>query len=172
MSERVGLVTLKGNPIKISGPGIKVGDSAPDFKVTANDMSTKTLADCAGKVVIISVVPSIDTPVCDTSTRKFNEQASQLPGVAIVTISRDLPFAQKRWCGAAGIQNIMVLSDFRDHSFGKAYGYEIVDGALTGILARAIVVIDKQGVVRYEQIVPEIAQEPDYDKAMAAAKAL
>ncbi|NJL31733.1 MAG: thiol peroxidase [Phycisphaerales bacterium] len=172
MSERAGLVTLKGNPIKVSGPGIKVGDKAPDFKVTANDLSTKTLADCAGKVVILSSVPSLDTAVCDKSTRKFNEDASKVPGVVIVTVSRDLPFAQKRWCGAAGIQNVMTLSDFRDHSFGKAYGYEITDGALAGLLARAIVVIDKTGVIRYEQIVPEIAQEPDYDKALAVAKGL
>lgn len=172
MSERAGLVTFKGNPIKISGPGITVGQQAPDFQVTANDLSTKTLADFAGKVVIVSSVPSLDTPVCDKSTRKFNEDASKIPGLMIVTISRDLPFAQKRWCAAAGIQNVVTLSDFRDHSFGKAYGYEIVDGALAGILARAIVVIDKQGVIRHEQIVAEIAQEPDYDKALAVAQGL
>lgn len=172
MSERAGLVTLKGNPLKIGGNPIKVGAKAPEFAVVANDLSTKKLADCAGKVVILSVVPSLDTPVCDRSTRKFNEEASKLTDTVIVTVSRDLPFAQKRWCGAAGVANVMTVSDFRDHSFGKNYGYEIVDGPLAGLLARAVVVVDKTGTVRYEEIVPEIAQDPNYDAALAAAKAL
>ena len=172
MSDRSGLVTFKGNAITISGPGVKVGAKAPGFELVANDLSTKTLADFAGKVAIISVVPSLDTGICDKSTRKFNEEASKLGDVVILTVSRDLPFAQKRWCGAAGVEKVVTLSDFRGGSFGKNYGYEMTQGPLKGLLTRAVVVVDKQGVVQYEEIVSEIVQEPNYDAALASAKKL
>jgi thiol peroxidase len=168
--ERKGLVTMKGKPVTLIGQAIKVGQKAPDFEVTANDLSHVRFSSFAGKVCIIASVPSLDTSVCDMETRKFNEKAAGLgPDVVILTISMDLPFAQKRWCGAAGIKNLQTLSDYRDASFGMAYGVLIKDLRL---LARAVFVVDKKGVVRYLQIVPEIATEPDYDAALKAAKEL
>jgi thiol peroxidase len=170
MEERTGIVTMKGKPVTLLGKTVKVGQKAPDFEVTANDLSPVKLSSFAGKVCIIASVPSLDTSVCDLETRKFNEKAAQLgDDVVVLTISMDLPFAQKRWCGAAGIKNVQTLSDHRDASFGRAYGVLIKDLRL---LARAVFVVDKKGVVRYLQIVPEIATEPDYDAALKAVKEL
>ena len=170
MEERKGLVTMKGKPITLVGQAVKVGQKAPDFEVTANDLSPVKFSSFAGKVCIIASVPSLDTSVCDLETRKFNEKAAQLGSdVVVLTISMDLPFAQKRWCGAAGIKNVQTLSDYRDASFGNAYGVLIKDLRL---LARTVFVVDKKGVVRYLQIVPEIATEPDYDAALKAVKEL
>lgn len=168
MTERTGVTTLKGNPVTVVGPELKVGDAAPDFKLKATDMSDKTLADYAGKVKLISVVPSIDTPVCDTETRKFNEAAAGLgDNVVILTVSVDLPPAMKRWCAAAGIDKVVTLSDYLDHSFGKAYGVRIKE---IGLLARTIFVVDGDNKITYIQRVPEVAQEPNYDEVLAAAK--
>jgi thioredoxin-dependent peroxiredoxin len=170
MEERKGLVTMKGKPVTLVGQAVKAGQKAPDFEVTANDLSPVKFSSFAGKVCIIASVPSLDTSVCDMETRKFNEKAAELGSdVVVLTISMDLPFAQKRWCGAAGIKNVQTLSDYRDASFGNAYGVLIKDLRL---LARAVFVVDKKGVVRYLQIVPEIATEPDYDAALKAAKEL
>jgi thiol peroxidase len=170
MEERTGIVTMKGKPVTLLGPAVKVGQKAPDFEVVANDLSTVKLSSFAGKTCIIVSVQSLDTSVCDMETRKFNEKAGQLGSdVLVLTISMDLPFAQRRWCGAAGIKNVQTLSDHREASFGKAYGVLIKDLRL---LARAVFVVDNKGVVRYVQIVPEIATEPDYDAAMKAVKEL
>lgn len=168
--ERKGMVTMKGNPIVLVGNEVKVGDKAPDFEVTANDLSPVKLSSFAGKVCIITVVPSIDTGVCDKMTRKFNEEAASLgKDATVIAISMDLPFAQARWCGAAGIKNLQTLSDYRLASFGNAYGMLIKDLRL---LARGIFVVDKQQIVRYVQLVPEITQEPNYKEAIEAAKKL
>lgn len=170
MEERKGLVTMKGKPVTLVGQAVKVGQKAPDFEVMANDLSRVKFSSFAGKVCIIASVPSLDTSVCDLETRKFNEKAAQLGSdVVVLTISMDLPFAQKRWCGAAGIKNIQTLSDYRDASFGNAYGVLIKDLRL---LARAVFVVDKKGIVRYLQIVPEIATEPDYDAVLKAVREL
>ena len=166
MNERPGVVTLKGNPFTLVGPELKVGDTAPDFAVTANDLSPVKLTDFKGKVCVISSVPSLDTPVCDTSTRRFNEEATGLgPDVVVLTISMDLPFAQARWCGAAGVKNVQTLSDHKDASFGLGYGLLIKELRL---LARAVMVVDKSGKIQYIELVKEIAQEPDYDAVLAA----
>ena len=169
MTERPNAVTLKGNPKTLVGAELKVGDKAPDFSLVANDMSAKTLKDYAGKVKIISVVPSIDTPVCDSETRKFNEHADKLgDDIVVLTVSVDTPMAQKRWCAGAGISKVHLLSDFKDHAFGPAYGVRIKE---VGLLAREVIVVDKNDKVTYVQLVKEVADEPDYDKALAAAKA-
>ena len=169
MTERAAAVTLKGNPVTLVGDELKVGDKAPDFVLKANDMSDKSLKDFAGKVKIISIVPSLDTPVCDTQTRRFNKDAGGLDGVVVLTVSVDLPMAQKRWCGAAGVENVVCLSDFKDHSFGKAYGVRIKE---VGLLARQVMVVDKDDTIKYVELVPEVTQEPNYDAALAAAKGL
>lgn len=166
--ERSGGTTFKGAPLTLVGPALAVGDSAPDFAVTANDLSEFTLSDSGGKVRIIGVVPSLDTPVCDQQTRRFNEEASGLgDGVAILTISADLPFAQARFCGAAGIDRVQTLSDHRDVSFGTAYGVLIKELRL---LSRAIFVVDREGVIRHAEYVPEMTDHPAYDAALDAAK--
>lgn len=165
--ERQGAITFKGKPVTLLGPEIKVGDQAPDFTVLANDLSPVTLADSKGSVRIISVVPSLDTGVCDQQTRRFNEEAGKLEGVKVLTISVDLPFAQKRWCGAAGIENVQTLSDHRDLSFGTAYGVAIKELRL---LARAVFVIDKNDKVVYAEYVPEVTNHPDYEAPILAAK--
>ncbi|MBW8002260.1 MAG: thiol peroxidase [Planctomycetes bacterium] len=163
-------VTMKGSPLALQGDDVEVGQAAPDFEVIANDLSGVKLSSFKGKVCIISSVPSLDTSVCDTMTRRFNEEADRLgDDVIVLTISMDLPFAQKRWCGAAGIENIQTLSDHRDMAFGKAYGLVIKDLRL---LARAVFVVDKEGIIRYKQIVEELTDEPDYDAALQAAKNL
>ena len=160
-------VTFKGNPVTLVGSKVNVGDKAPDFKVLAKDLSEVTLADSNGKVRLISVVPSIDTGVCEAQTLRFNQEASKLDGVEILTISVDLPFAQKRWCAAEGVENLQTLSDHRDLSFGTNYGVAIEELRL---LARATFVIDSTGKVTYAEYVPEVTDHPDYDKAVEAAK--
>ena len=168
MNERQGLVTFKGNPLTLVGNEVKVGDSAPDFMALANDLSPVNLYSYKGKPIIISSVPSLDTPICDMSTRRFNEEAINYgDDVAILTVSMDLPFAQARWCGAAGVKNVVTLSDYKDASFGMQYGLLIKELRL---LARAVFVIDKNGKIQYLELVPEIAQEPNYDSALEALK--
>ncbi|WP_050181121.1 thiol peroxidase [Domibacillus robiginosus] len=161
-------VTFKGNPVTLIGDEVKVGDQAPDFTVLANDLSPVTLADTAGKVRLISVVPSIDTGVCDAQTRRFNEEAAKVDNVEVLTISADLPFAQKRWCAAAGLENVKTLSDHRDFSFAKAYGVGIKELRL---LARSVFVIDSNDKVTYVEYVGEGTDHPDYVAAIEAAKA-
>ena len=160
-------ITFKNNPVTLIGNEVKVGEKAPNFSVLRNDLSVATLADYVGKVKIISVIPSIDTGVCDAQTRRFNEEANQLGDVQILTISVDLPFAQKRWCAAAGIENVEVLSDHRDLSFGEAYGVAISELRL---LARAVFVIDSEDQVVYTEYVSEATDHPNYEAAIAAAK--
>lgn len=163
-------ITFKGNPVKLVGPELKVGETAPDFSVLDNFLAPVNLATFAGKVKVISSVPSLDTPVCDTETRRFNKEAASLPGeVAVLTVSVDLPFAQKRWCGAAGIDKVVTLSDYRDRSFGQAYGVLIDDLKL---LSRSIFVVDRDNVIRYIQHVPEVTQEPDYNAVLEAVRPL
>jgi thiol peroxidase len=163
-------VKMKGKLLTLVGNEVKIGQPAPDCEVIANDMSKVLLSSFADKVRIICSVPSLDTSVCDKETRRFNEEAGRLGAdVAVLTISMDLPFAQKRWCGAAGVKNVQTLSDYRDASFGKAYGVLIKELRL---LARAVFVIDKKGLVRYVQIVEETSNEPDYDAALEAARKL
>ena len=160
-------ITFKNNPVTLLGSEVKVGQKAPEFTVLRNDLSVATLADFSGQVKIISVVPSIDTGVCDAQTRKFNEEASKLDNVKILTVSVDLPFAQKRWCAAAGIDKVEVLSDHRDLSFGEAYGVAIAELRL---LARAVFVLDSNDTVVYAEYVSEATDHPDYEAALAAAK--
>ncbi len=163
-------VTLKGNPITLIGKEQKIGEPAPPFHAIQQDLSAKEFQFGDGKVYVISAVPSLDTPVCDTETRKFNDIAAKLSDdVEIITISMDLPFAQKRWCGAAGVDRVTVVSDYRDADFGQKYGVLIEELRL---LARAIFVIDREDVIRYIQIVPEIGQEPDYDEVVETVKKL
>jgi thioredoxin-dependent peroxiredoxin len=162
-------VTFKGNPITLLGNEVKVGDVAPNFTVLANDLSPVTLDDLKGKVTVISVVPSIDTGVCDAQTRRFNEEAAQLDGIQVLTISVDLPFAQKRWCGAAGIDKVQTLSDHRELSFGKAFGVAIEELRL---LTRSVFVLNAAGEVVYAQYVSEATDHPDYEAPILAAKAL
>lgn len=170
MNERSGIITFKGNPFTLLGPELKVGGKAPDFAVVDNGLAPVTLASSAGKIRIISTVPSLDTPVCDSETRRFNQEAAALPGnVTVLTISLDLPFAQKRWCGAAGIDRVATLSDYRDRSFGQNYGVLIKELLL---LTRAIFIIDAADTIRYIQIVPEVTNEPDYAAVITAVKAL
>ncbi len=170
--ERKGVVTLRGNPLTLSGPEIKVGQAAPDFTVVDNNLQPVRLSDAKGKVVIVSAVPSVDTPVCDTETRRFNQEAAALGGdIEVWTISMDLPFAQKRWCGAAGVDRVKTLSDFRERTFSQNYGVLIKDGPLAGVTARAVFVVGKDGKVKHVEYVKEIATEPQYDAILAAAKA-
>lgn len=161
---------MKGNPLTLIGHAVKAGDVAPDFTVTGNDLTPVSLSGLRGKVLVLSVVPSLDTGVCDTQTRKFNEAAASLgKNVEILTISMDLPFAQKRWCGAAGVDRVRTLSDYKDAAFGKSYGLLIEELRL---LARAVLVVDGEGKVRYIQVVKELTQEPDYEAALKAVRAL
>ncbi|OIU70846.1 thiol peroxidase [Rossellomorea aquimaris] len=160
-------ITFKNNPVTLLGSEVKVGDKAPDFTVLANDLSEVTLNDSKGKVRLISVVPSIDTGVCDAQTRKFNEEAAKFDNVEVLTVSVDLPFAQKRWCGANGIENVQTLSDHRDLSFAEAYGVHIQELRL---LARAVFVVDSSDEVTYVEYVSEATNHPDYDAAVEAVK--
>lgn len=170
MSERTGIITFKGNPFTLLGPELKVGAKAPDFVVVDNALAPVTLASSTGKIRVISAVPSLDTPVCDTETRRFNQEAASLPGdVLVLTVSLDLPFAQKRWCGAAGIDKVITLSDYRERSFGQNYGVLIKELLL---LTRAIFVIDANDTIRYIQIVPEVTAEPDYEAVLSAVQRL
>jgi len=161
-------VTLGGNPVKTSGELPKVGSKAPDFKLVKNDLSIVSLADFAGSQLVLNIFPSIDTGTCATSVRKFNESASQLNNTKVLCISRDLPFAQKRFCGAEGLENVINLSDFNTGSFGKEYGLEMVESVLAGLHSRVVIVLDEKGTVKYTEQVPEIADEPNYDKALAS----
>lgn len=170
MQERDGIVTMKGNPITLMGTELQVGDKAPDFVAIDNDLNPVSFDSFRGKVCIVSSVPSLDTPVCDMETRRFNDEAGRLgDNVEILTISMDLPFAQKRWCGAAGVDRVQTLSDHRDAAFGQAYGVLIKGFRL---LARAVFVVDKEGTIRYIELVKEIASEPDYDSVLTAVKEL
>lgn len=170
MPEVKDAVTMKGNPVTLVGNVVEVGSPAPDVTLTANDLSDFSLSSLKGKKVLVSVVPSLDTPVCDTQTTRFNSAAEDLgDDVVIVTVSMDLPFAQKRWCGSSGIDKVKTVSDHRSAAFGEAYGV-LVKGIR--LLARAIFIIDAEGILRYKQIVPEITQEPDYDEAITAVKNL
>jgi thiol peroxidase len=163
-------ITLGGDPIHTSGELPKVGSAAPDFILTATDLKDVSLKDFAGKRKVLNIVPSLDTPVCATSTRKFNEKAGALPDTVVLVISADLPFASKRFCAAEGLANVSPLSTFRSPGFGKAWGVTILDGPLAGVTARAVVVLDARDRVIHSQLVPEIKQEPDYEAALAALR--
>lgn len=170
MKERKNAIMMKSAPLTLVGNEVGVGEPAPDFEVLDNDLSPVKLSAFRGKVCIISSVPSLDTPVCDTQTRRFNEEAGHLgDDVVVLTISMDLPFAQKRWCGAAGVKNVQTLSDHRAASFATAFGVLIRELRL---LARAVFIVDKDGIVRYIQIVNELTDEPDYESALKAVKEL
>jgi thiol peroxidase len=163
-------VTLKGNPIHTSGELPAVGAKAPDFKLTAGDLKDLSLADFKGKRKVLNIVPSLDTAVCATSTRRFNQAAGNLPNTVVLVVSADLPFAAKRFCTTEGLQNVVPLSLMRDRKFAQDYGVLLTDGPLAGLCARAVVVLDENDKVVYRQLVPEIGQEPDYDHALAAVK--
>ena len=166
MEERTGSITFQGNPLTLLGNEVKVGDKAPDFELLDNDLNPVNLSGFRGKVCVISSVPSLDTPICDMETRRFNEEAGKLgDNVSILTVSMDLPFAQKRWCGAAGVENVTTLSDHRDAKFGENYGVLIKELRL---LARAIFVVDREGVIQYVQLVKEVTEEPDYEAVISA----
>jgi thiol peroxidase len=164
-------VTFKGNPIDVSGSFPQKGQKAPDFKLVAKDLKDVSLADYAGKRKILNIVPSLDTQVCATSTRKFNEKAGSLPNTVVLVISADLPFASSRFCAAEGLNNVVTLSTMRSgREFMRSYGVEIASGPLTGVTARGVVVLDEKDNVVHSELVPEIAQEPNYDSALAALK--
>ena len=170
MKEQKGLITMKGETLTLVGNKVKVGEAAPNFEVLANDLSPVKPSAFRGKVCIILSVPSLDTTVCDTMTRRFNQEAASFgEDVAVLTISMDLPFAQKRWCGAAGVNNVQALSDHREASFGMAFGMLIKELRL---LARAVFVVDKDGIIRYLQVVNELTNQPDYEAALNTAKQL
>jgi thioredoxin-dependent peroxiredoxin len=166
MAERTGLVTFKGNGVTLAGSEVKAGDAAPDFTAINQALEPVRLSDFKGQTVLISVVPSLDTGVCEMQTKRFNEEAGKL-GAKVLTISVDLPFAQKRFCGAHGIDNVVVVSDYKDREFGQKYGVYIKE---LGLLARSIFVVGPDGKVKHSEIVPEITTHPDYDKALAAAQ--
>jgi thiol peroxidase len=163
-------ITLGGTATKTIGELPAVGSKAPDFTLSASDLSTKTLSDFSGSNLILNIFPSVDTGVCATSVKTFNKSASDLDNTKVLCISRDLPFAQARFCGAEGIENVVMLSDFADGSFGKEYGVEITDGAFANLHSRAIVVVNCDGEVTHTEQVPEVGQEPNYDAALKAAQ--
>ena len=163
-------ITLKGNPIHTAGDLPAKGATAPDFKLTKTDLTDVGLKDFAGQKKILNVVPSLDTGVCATSAKKFNEAVAKLTGVVLLNVSADLPFAAGRFCESNGLKNVVALSTFRSPDFAQAYGVAIVDGPLAGLTARAVVVLDAQNKVRHAELVPEIAQEPDYAAALAAVR--
>lgn len=165
--ERPGVVTMRGNPVTLVGPEVKVGDAAPEFTVLGRDLSPVSSDRFKGKTRIISAVPSVDTPVCDAQTKRFNEEAAKLPGVEVLTISMDLPFAMNRWCAAAGVDKVQLLSDHRDASFGQNWGTLIKELRL---LTRAVFVVDKNDRVVHAEYVKEIASHPDYNAALDAAR--
>ena len=161
-------ITLGGNPINTSGELPAIGSQLADFKLVQNDLSVASLSSFAGKKLVLNIFPSIDTGTCAASVRKFNESASNLENTTVLCISRDLPFAQKRFCGAEGLENVVNLSDFQEGSFGKANGLDIIDGPLKGLLSRAIIVVDANGKVVHTEQVGEIANEPNYEAALAS----
>lgn len=163
-------VTLKGNPVRVDGQLPQPGSQAPAFTLVAGDLSDKSLTDFAGKRKVLNIFPSVDTPTCATSVRTFNAQASTLENTAVLCISADLPFAQKRFCGAEGLENVVNLSTQRGREFIEAYGVAIAEGPLKGLTARAVVVLDEQDKVLYSELVPEIGQEPNYEAALAVLK--
>lgn len=167
---RKGAVTLKGNPVELVGPELKPGDQVPDFTLQNTALQDVTLAASAGKTRIIASVPSLDTPVCHEETRRFNEQAGKLPNVQVLVVSMDLPFAQKRWCGAEGVENVQTLSAHRAAKFGEDYGVLIQGGPLDRCLARAVFVVDPQGKLKHVEYVKEITEHPNYEAALAAAQ--
>ncbi|MCR8659129.1 thiol peroxidase [Paenibacillus endoradicis] len=168
--ERTGVAAFKGSPLTLVGPQLNIGDQAPDFKLNKSLGEIVSLEDFAGKVKLISVIPSIDTGVCEAQTRRFNEEATKLgDNVAILTVSADLPFAQARWCGAEGINDVILLSDYRDNNFGIAYGVFIKEFAID---MRSIFVLDQNNVIQYVEYVSEMSSHPDYEAALAAAKQL
>ncbi|GKU79785.1 thiol peroxidase [Paenibacillus sp. L3-i20] len=168
--ERAGVATLKGNPITLVGPELKIGEAAPDFELNKSLVETVSLQDYAGKVKLVSVVPSIDTGVCDAQTRRFNEAAASLgDNVVVLTVSVDTPFAQSRWCAAAGIDKVVMLSDYKENSFGKSYGVLIKELALD---MRSIFIIDNNNTIQYVEYLSEMTEHPNYEQAIEAAKAL
>jgi thioredoxin-dependent peroxiredoxin len=170
MKERTGIITAKGSPLTLLGNELKVGDPSPDFELADNDLKPFKSSALKGKISVISTVPSLDTPTCDVETRRFNKEAEQLGDkVTVLTVSMDLPFAQKRWCGAAGVNNVMTLSDYRGAAFGTAYGVLIKE---LHLLARVIFVVDQKGIIRYIQTVKDITTEPNYDEVIGAVKKL
>ncbi|OGP87491.1 MAG: lipid hydroperoxide peroxidase [Deltaproteobacteria bacterium RBG_16_48_10] len=170
MQERTGIITMKGNPLTLIGNEVKVGDTAPEFTALDNNLSPVRLSSFKGKICVLASVPSLDTPVCDLETRKFNEEAGRLgANVVFLTISMDLPFAQRRWCGASGVTKVQTLSDHRDASFGTSYGVLIKELRL---LARAVFVVDQKGTIQHTQLVKEVTKEPDYDAVLSGLKKL
>jgi len=167
--ERPGAATLRGQPLTLIGPELKPGDKAPDFDVIDNSLNPVNLEKTGNAVRIFSVVPSLDTPVCDAQTKRFNDEVAKMPGLEVCTVSMDLPFAQKRWCGAFGVDHVKMLSDHRNASFGTAYGTLIKE---LRIESRAIFVVDKENVIRYVEYVKEVADFPDYEAALTAARSL
>jgi thiol peroxidase len=163
-------VTLKGNAVALTGTEVKVGQTAPDFKLQAADLSDYTLANSSGKTRIIAAVPSLDTPVCDLETKRFNDEAAKMSNVQVICVSMDLPFGQKRWCGASNVERVTCVSDHRDASFGKNYGVLISGGPLDRVLCRAIFVVGSDNKVKYVEYVNEITSPPNYEAALAAAK--
>jgi thiol peroxidase len=164
-------VNFKGNPVALGGAEVVAGQDAPDFSALDNALASVRLSDHRGKVIVLSAVPSLDTPVCDRETQRFNEEAGKLGGdVEVWTVSMDLPFAQKRWCGAVGATQVKTLSDFRDRAFAQSYGVLVKEGPLSGLTARAVFVVGKDGKIKHAEYVKDIGTEPDYDAALAAAK--
>lgn len=163
-------ITFKGNPVNTSGKLPEIGSKAPDFKLTASDLSEKSLSDYKGKNVVLNIFPSVDTGVCAQSVRTFNKEVSAVDNTVVLCISKDLPFALNRFCAAEGLQNVETLSDFKTNDFTNAYGVQMTDGPLNGLLSRAVVVINPEGKVVYNEQVPEITQEPDYNNAINALK--
>lgn len=167
---RSGAVTLKGNPVTLTGAALNVGQTAPDFKLQDNGLAEVTLASSAGKTRVIATIPSLDTPVCHAETKRFNDEVKKLSNVEVLVVSMDLPFGQKRWCGAEGVESVKTLSAHRCTKFGEDYGVLIQGGALDRCLCRAIFVVDGQGKLKHVEYVKEIAEHPNYDVALAAAK--
>ena len=163
-------ITLKGNPINTIGELPKTGSQAPDFKLTKTDLSDISLKDYAGKRIVLNIFPSLDTDVCANSVRRFNSEAGKLDNTVVLDVSKDLPFAHNRFCAAEGLENVVSTTELRNDVFGNDYGVRIVDGPLTGLLSRAVVIIDENGKVVYTEQVPEIAQEPDYEAALNSLK--
>lgn len=161
-------VSLGGNPVKTSGELPKTGSKAPDFQLTKNDLSIVSLADFAGSQLVLNIFPSVDTGTCAASVRQFNQNASELKNIKVLCISRDLPFAQKRFCGTEGLDSVITLSDFKTGAFGKDYGLELLESVLAGLHSRVVIVIDQNGMIKYTEQVPEIADEPNYDAALAS----
>jgi len=161
-------IALKGNEVNTSGSLPTIGSKANDFKLTATDLSTKTLADFTGKKLMLNIFPSIDTGTCAMSVRNFNKEAANLSNTIVLCISRDLPFAQKRFCGAEGIENVVMLSDFNTGTFGKDYGLEMIDGNLKGLHSRCVIVVDENGIIKYTEQVADIVNEPNYEKSLAS----